>query len=69
MNDAGDTRPLPRMQSGRQRQTIFVIYQLLHGAPLNAETVGGPGKNTLLPPPLSGPAHCPHLWGAWVIRV
>ena len=30
------------------------MYQL-HGAPLNAETVGGPGKNTLLPPPLSGP--------------
>ena len=26
------------------------------GAPLNAETVGGPGKNTVLPPPLSGPA-------------
>ena len=33
----------------------FVIYQL-HGAPLNAETVGGPGKNALLPPSLSGPA-------------
>ena len=31
------------------------MYQL-HGAPLNAKTVGGPGKNTLLPPPLSGPA-------------
>ena len=30
------------------------MYQL-HGAPLNAKTVGGPGKNTLLPPPLSGP--------------
>ena len=25
------------------------------GPPLNAETVGGPGKNALLPPPLSGP--------------
>ena len=32
------------------------MYQL-HGAPLNAETVGGPGKNTLLPPPLSGPEY------------
>ena len=30
----------------------FSVSQL-HGAPLNAETVGGPGKNTLLPPPLS----------------
>ena len=30
------------------------MYQL-NGAPLSAETAGGPGKNTLLSLPLSGP--------------
>ena len=30
------------------------MYQL-NGAPLSAETAGGLGKNTQLPPPLSGP--------------
>ena len=36
------------------------MYQL-YGAPLNAKTVGGPGKNTLLPPPpLSGPVNISH---------